>query len=273
MATKLSALQEQISTLQWMILQLDSFKAVKPKENLDFIDFSSSISTPVTDHASSASIKNLDFQNDPLAVWSVQRLQEEITNLPQGTTGFENFTRSVNRIKENIRQKAWGQKIILLWDARTTALSTMSMKDFLRAINETFFIGFPEIYQTMTVLLAQWNNQKSAVKAVLDAQVVSCSAFTIRKILDQKKFEQEKRGQVPLEGLSSKTRNFVMKALNESTSQRGRGRGRGHYRGQSRGRGGRGRGRYRGQSNSTTPSNSSSQSSSQPPSYSQASQN
>ena len=139
----------------------------------------------------------------------------------------------------------------------------MSTKDFLRAVNETFFVNFPEIHTTMSLLLAQWNNQKSAVKAVLDAQVVSCSAFTIKKILDQKLFEQEKRGQVPLEGLSSKTRSFVMRALNENTPNRGRGRGRGRG-GQSRGRGGyRGRGRQRGQNNSNNTQNNSSQPSSQ----------
>ena len=254
-----------------MLLQLDSFKTVKPKDPLDLNDFSSSISTPVTNISSSVSTKFSEFQNDPLAVWSIQRLQEEIISLPQGNNGYENFTRSINRIKENIRQKPWGQKIILLWDARTTALSTMTTKDFLRAVNDTFFVNFPEIHQTMSLLLAQWNNQKSAIKAVLDAQVVSCSAFTIKKILDQKRYEQEKRGQVPLEGISSKTRSFVMKALNDSSPQRRRGRGRGHFRGHGRGRGGyRGRGRYRSHQNSDTPTSSSSQSSSQ---NSQASKN
>ena len=255
-----------------MSLQLESFRSVKPKDNLDFSDLASSISPSVQTPSSASSIKTSDFQSDPLAVWSVQRLQEEIINLPQGNTGYENFIRSINRIKENIRQKEWGQKIILLWDARTTALSTMSTKDFLRAINDTFFINFPDIHNMMSLLLAQWNNQKSAVKAVLDAQIVTCSAFTIRKILDQKKFEQEKRGQVPLEGLSSKTRGFVMRALNDSqnTRGRGRGRGRGGHRG-GRGRGGHrgGRGGHRGQSSSSTTASSSSQ----PPSYSQASQN
>ena len=240
-----------------MLIQLESLKNVKPKENLDFSDLASTISPSVQTSSTSTNIKNTDFQNDPLAVWSIQRLQEEIINLPQGNTGFETLTRSINRIKENIRQKEWGQKIILLWDARTTALSTMSTKDFLRAVNETFFINFPEIHQTMSLLLAQWNNQKSSVKAVLDAQVVSCSSFTIRKILDQKLFEQEKRGQVPLEGLSSKTRSFVMRVINENTPNRTRGRGRGRG-GQGRGRGGyRGRGRHRGQSSSNSTTNSS----------------
>ena len=246
-----------------MLIQLENLKNVKPKDTLDFSDIASTISPSVQTSSVSTATKNNDFQNDPLAVWSVQRLQEEITNIPQGNTGFETLTRSINRIKENIRQKAWGQKIILQWDARTTALSTMSTKDFLRAVNETFFVNFPEIHTTMSLLLAQWNNQKSAVKAVLDAQVVSCSAFTIKKILDQKLFEQEKRGQVPLEGLSSKTRSFVMRALNENTPNRGRGRGRGRG-GQSRGRGGyRGRGRQRGQNNSNNTQNNSSQPSSQ----------
>ena len=142
----------------------------------------------------------------------------------------------------------------------------MSLKDYLRAINTCFFSHFPDLHQTTTVLLLQWNNQKSALKTVLETQALSCSNFSIKKILDSKRFELEKKGQISLEGLSSKTRSLVLKALNETSSSktknwknnrggssRGRSynhydrshRGGGHRGGSHRGGGGYGRGAYK----------------------------
>ena len=258
-----------------MSSQLDTLRTIKPKDPFDlYSDFSSSFTPSVVSSPTSTPFKSSEFQADPLAVWSIQRLQEEIINIPQGNTGYDCLQRSINRIKENIRQKPWGQKIILLWDARTTAFSTMSFKDFLRSINEVYFSHFPEIHQTIAVLLLQWNNTKSAIKSVMDATVVTCSAFSIRKMLDSKRFEQEKKGQIYLEGLSSKTRSYVMRAINESApTHKGRGghRGRGSQRGQYRGRG-HYRGRRRNQrvnNNAQSSSTSNSQQSSQSSQFAQ----
>ena len=216
-----AAIEESILTLKRHRQFVENIASIKPKDTSDYeSDISSVHSNSLQGSSFSAQSKNSllasEFASEPLAVWAIQHLHEDIIGIPQALTGYEQLNRSITRIKENIRAKAWGQKIILAWDERTTSLATMTLKDYLRAINDCFFVNFPSLAQTTTLLLTQWNNQKSALKLVLDTQVVTCSTFTIKKILDNKRFELERKGQVHLEGLSSKTRSFVLKALQDS---------------------------------------------------------
>ena len=221
-----------------MLAQLETLATIRPKDAHELeSDTSSTLSAPSVSTGSKNSSLCSEFQTDPLAVWAVQCLHEEVIRIPNASVGFDQLVRSIERIKGNIRTKTYGQRVILAWDAQTTALSSMTLKDFLRAINSCFFSHFPDLHQSTTVLLLQWNNQKSALKTVLDTPVQTCTTFSIRKILDNKRFELERKGQVQLEGLSSKTRSLVLKAIQDSTSSsRGKSwRGsRGHHRGSYR---------------------------------------
>ena len=97
-----------------------------------------------------------EFSNDPLSVFYVQSLMNIILELPNGEKGYEEIDKAITSIKENIRGRDFGPKIILEWDAATTALSSMTMKDMLKAINSIIFVHFPDIHSKISILLTQW---------------------------------------------------------------------------------------------------------------------
>ena len=230
--------------LKWSAAQFQSFSEIKPVSNDPELSSSAlNDSTDLTDPIQSNQKIIPEFSNDPISQFYIQNLANAITDLPTGEKGFDEINKLVSNLKENIRNKRYGPSIILEWDAATASLDTMTLKDFVKAINKIYFKHFPDTFNRTSILITQWLNQKSSLKTVMDSNVRACNKYNIKRMLDEKRFESERKGNIALDNVSSKTRSLIIQTLKNNSSQRGRGsRG---FRGQ-RGNRGRFRGGFRG---------------------------
>ena len=210
-------IQDSISLLKWSNIQFKNFCLLKP------IPFDSDQPDLTSDMAPTFSRNQksiiLEFQKDPISLFYVQSLVNTINEIPEGQKGFDDLSKIVSTLKENIRGKGFGPSLLLQWDAATSALESMTLKDYIKALNSTFFFHFPELHQKITILTTQWLNQKNTLKAVMDSNIRSCSRFNIKKILDDKLYENEKKGNITLENVSSKTRSLIMQTLKNANSK------------------------------------------------------
>lgn len=97
-------------------------------------------------------------------------------------------------------------------------------KDFILALNNSYFVPFPKKANQIKVCLAQWNNVKNPMKAVLDLLIGNADTFSIRSILNEKKFSQEAHTHWNLEGLSYKAKKIALAALTNANKRRYTGR-------------------------------------------------
>ena len=119
---------ESINMLKWSSQQFKNFRDLRPTslEN----DLSETLTEtnqpfpPVQKHI------NSDFQRDPINLFYIQSLSSTIIEIPEGTRGFDDLTKIVSTLKENIRSKHYGPNILLQWDAATSALDSMTLKDY-----------------------------------------------------------------------------------------------------------------------------------------------
>ena len=93
-------------------------------------------------------------------------------------------------------------------------------KDFILALNGSYFVPFPKKANQIKICLAQWNNAKNPMKTVLDLLVSNADTFSIRSILNEKKFSQEAQTHWNLEGLSYKAKKIALAALTQANKRK-----------------------------------------------------